>query len=383
MDDYFLRLGTEFEQVVWPMISESFGNPLAMDAQLSNIGRVVMVFSPRVNAMRSGGVTGFVANCDFFPASQRPSSNGGAFFYATVPTSFATGYTAPESRDFWLRLMRSTVPHEVKHLASFAERLSRSLPVEELSWEEGSARIAEEIFARGVYGAAPLANITYATSIGCDLKFELPAAPCANRPHLMLRHFESLYAYLAAPEIFSPLGRTNPADVTFYAGAWSVLRWASDHAAGTEGAFFRGLTTSPVPGVANLEARTGRSWEELLGEWSLAAYLDDVGGFAAANPRLRLPSWNHPDIWRGLCADLGPCVNASNPIQVFTRSTPFTPRQRSFGNFQFLIATMIGGGVSYLDLDGPGTPSQALEIKAATGSGDAPATVRVAFVRVR
>jgi hypothetical protein len=44
---------------------------------------------------------------------------------------------------------------------------------------------------------------------------------------------------------------------------------------------------------------------------------------------------------------------------------------------------MIGGGVSYLDLDGPGTPSQALEIKAATGSGDAPATVRVAFVRVR
>jgi uncharacterized protein YjdB len=383
MDDYFLRLGMEFEQVIWPIISGSFGNPLAMDPQLNNVGRVVMVFSPRVNAMRAGSITGFVASCDFFPASQRPSSNGGAFFYASVPTSSAQGYTAPESRDHWLRSLRSTVIHEVKHLTSFAERLSRNLPAEELSWEEGSARIAEEIFSRAVYGTVPLSNTGYAPTIGCDLKYELAVALCADRPLLMLRHFDALYTYLAAPEVYSPLGRATPNDVNFYAGAWSVLRWVSENAAPNEDAFFSDFTTSAAVGAANLELRTGRRWEEMLGEWSLAAYLDDVAGFAPQNLRLRMRSWNHPDIWRGLCSDLGPCLNPSNPAQLYLRPTPFSPRQRTYGNFQFVVATLIGGGVSYLDLDGAGFASQAIEIKSATGNGDAPGSVRIAFVRVR
>jgi hypothetical protein len=384
MDDYFARLGAEFESVMWPIIESSFGSPLAMDGQLSNIGRVVMVFSPRVNTMRGGAVSGFVASCDFLPVGTRPSSNGGAFFYATVPTSSASGYFVAETRDQWLRIIRSTVIHEVKHLAGFAERLSRNVPVEDASWEEGSARVAEEIYARSIYGAGgPLANTIYAPTIGCDLKFALGTAPCADRPILMYRHFDALYSYMTAPEVYSPLGRSLNTDLNFYAGAWSLLRWAADHSGIPESQFFRDFTTSPSAGVLNVEARTGRRWEESLGEWSLAAYLDEAGGFSPANTRLRMRSWNYADMWLGLCGDFGPCLNPLNPVQLYPRSTPFSPRHREFGAFQFGVGAMIGGGFTILDLDGPGFASQVIEVKSALTSGDAPPSVRVAFVRVR
>lgn len=383
MDDYFMRLGTEFEAVMWPILTAMFGDPLAMDAQLSGLGKVVMVFSPRVNAMQGGAVTGFTVNCDFFPVATRPSSNGGSFFYATVPTSTAAGYDAPGTRDAWMRLMRSTVIHEVKHIVGFAERLSRGLPLEELSWEEGTARIAEEVYARDLYGTTAGTNTSYAQSIACDVRFAGVTPPCAGRPLLMLRHFDALYAYMAGPEVFSPLGRAATGDVSFYGGAWSLLRWAADHASATEAQFFRDFTTSGVTGVANVEARTGRPWAEMLGEWSVAAYTDDIGGFAPGNPRLRMRSWNYPDVWLGLCTDMGPCVDPSNPVQVYTRSTPFAPRQRSFGAFQFGVGAMVGGGFTLLDLSGPGFTSQAIEIKGPGGIGSAPSTVHVAVTRVR
>lgn len=383
VDQYYVRIGDEFESAMWPILTTNFGNPLAMDAQLGGIGRVVMVFSPRVNVMQRGALLGFVATCDFFPVSQRPSSNLGAFFYAAVPTSSATGYGAPDTRDQWLRELRSTVVHEVKHLASNAERLSRGFAVEDLSWEEGGARIAEELYARGFYGNTARSNTGYTQSVSCDIQYDQPTNPCADRPVLMLRHFDALYPFMAGPELSTPLGRRLPTDATFYAGAWSFLRWAVDHYAPDEQLFFRDIVASPATGVANLEARTGRRWEEMLGEWSLAAYLDDIGGFTPANPRLAMPSWNYPSMWLGMCVDMGPCVDPSNPILLYPRSTPFSPRARSFGDFQVGIGEMVGGGFTLLDLSGPGSSSQVIEIKALAGSGDAPPTVRVAFARVR
>jgi hypothetical protein len=383
MDDYYVRLGNEFEQVMWPILTGSFGNPLAMDAQLSNLGRVVMLFSPRVNAMQRGSIAGFVANCDFSPVGAKPSSNGGAFFYAIVPTGTLLGYATSDTRDQWLRQMRSTVIHEVKHVVSFAERLSRNFALEDGNWEEGGARAAEEMYSRTVYATAPRANTGYAASIGCDIRFAAPVAPCGDRPVLMLRHFDALYSFMTGPEIYSPLGRGFTGDFNYYAGAWSFLRWAADHFAPDEGQFFRDFTTSVVTGVANVEVRTGRRWEESLGEWSLAAYVDDIGGYTPNNQRLQMRSWNYPDIWLGMCVDMGPCVNPSNPVLNYSRSNPFAPRQRSFGNFLVGVGAMVGGGFTLLDLSGAGYASQVVEVKALLGTGDAPATVRIAIARVR
>ena len=315
---------------MWPILTAAFGNPLAMDAALGGPGRVVMVFSPRVNAMQRGNVVGFAANCDLFSASQKPSSNGGAFFYAIVPTSTAAGYASPETRDQWMRIMRSTIIHEVRHLTSFVERTARGLTMEDASWEEGGARIAEEIFSRSIYGTVPRATLTYAQTVACDIRYLTTTPGCADRPLLMLRHFDGLYSYLSTPELYSPLGRTFSGEVAYYAAAWAFLRWAADHASVVESQFFRDFTANATIGAANIEARTGRAWEESLGEWALAMYLDDMPGFATIATRVRFPSWNLTDIWAGLCADLGPCVDASNPVQTYVRAPPI--RRRPFAS---------------------------------------------------
>lgn len=382
VDDYLTALGLEFESVMWPILTENFGNPLAMDAQLGGAGRVVMVFSPRVGLMQRGTLLGFATTCDLFPVAQRPSSNLGAFFYAVTPTSSATGFGTPDSRDQWLRVMRATVIHEVKHVIAFAERLSRGFPVEDGPWEEGSARIAEELYARRFNGGGRGTNTRYSASIGCEIRYAT-AGPCANTPVLMLRHFDALYSYMAAPELYSPLGRAFTSDFNFYAGAWSLLRWATDHFATSESAFLRDLIQAQATGVANIEARTGRAWEESLGEWSLAAYVDDIGGFVPASPRMSMPSWNYPDMWLGMCIDMGPCENPSNPVITYLRSTPFAPRQRAFGTFAVGIGSMAGGGFTLLDLSGAPAQSQVIEVKALTSDADAPPTVRIGFARVR
>ena len=383
MSATFTQLGLEFESVMWPILTGNFGNPLVLDGQLSATGKVVMLFSPRVNAMRQGLVTGFVVSCDLKPVAQAPSSNVGEYFYAIVPTNPAAGYQSPDTRDSWARIMRATVIHEVKHIVSFAERTARSLPLEDISWEEGMARNVEELYARKFYNTLARQNTGYAASLGCDIRFALASPPeCANRPLLMLRHFDALYQYLGNPEPYSPLGRAFGSDATFYASAWSLERWANDHFAASESQFLKDFTTSPVTGVQNLEARTGRPWEEMLGEWSAALYLDDEPGFTSENVRLRLPSWNLPDLWLGMCSDLGPCTIPGNTVQFYPRANPFQPTRLSFGAFEVNSVPIAGGSFSIFDLSGTQAGTQLIELRS-VGGAYPPAPIRLVIVRVR
>jgi len=385
MDDYYRRLGQEFDAVVWPLITTNFGNPLAMDAQIGGVGKVVMVFSPRINVMQQQTVQGFAVSCDLDPTL--PSSNAGAFFYAIVPTSTTSGYANGESRDSWLRQVRATVVHEVKHIATFAERRSRALSLDpvltDISWEEGMARVAEELYARTFYQSGAKANLRYAASVGCDLTYLTFGAACQDRPVLMQRHFEALFTGLSASQSLSPLGRAQATDVSFYASAWALLRWAIDHYGPTETQFLTAFTTGAATGVPALEARTaGHPWEEMLGEWSLAMYLDDLPGFTAANARIDFPSWNLRNMFLGLCGDLGPCTTPTNAVQQYPRPIPQQPRAVSFGNFSSPVTTMVGGGYTLFDLGGTQTARQLLELKGPNGT-DPPSTMRIAIARVQ
>lgn len=382
-DAYYAQLGQEFDAVMWPILTTNFGNPLAMDALLSGTGKVIMVFSPRINAMQQGRVIGFVVSCDFAPVAQAPSSNLGEYFYAIVPTSAAAGFANGETKDSWLRTIRSTVIHEVKHVTAFGERISRNLSLEDLSWEEGMARNAEEIYARGIYGIQAKQNALYANTLFCDVRAPLLAPPqCVGRPYLMYRHFDPLYAWLGAPEQLTPLGRVFPTDLSFYASSWAFLRWAADQYGATEAQFLKDFTVSPVSGALNLEARTGRTFDELLGLWSLALFLDDLTGFTPANVKLTMPSWNFRDIWFGMCSDFGPCTNPGNTQQLFTRPSPAQPRTHPFGAFSDDIAGLAGGSFTWLDLSGAAAGRQLLEVRA-FGGGDPPPSLRLAIVRIQ
>ena len=374
MDSFYQQLGQEFESVMYPIVVANFGDPLAMDASLSGLGKIVMVFSPRVNGNAEGSILGFVVSCDFFKVTQAPSSNVGEYFYAAVPTSTALGYFDPGTRDSWLRQMRPTIVHEVKHIAAYANRTLSGLALEDLAWEEGMARTAEELYARTFYNAAAARqNIGYAASIGCDVQYQSAAAPCKDRPDLMLRHFDALYGYLQEPASVTMLGPVFAQDFSYYASAWAVERWANDIFSTTESQFLKDWTTSVSTGVLNLEARTGQPWEQSLGEWSLAMYTGAIPGFVPANSHLRFPSWNLPDIWQGM--------HAGFP-QLYPSAIPFNPHVESYGNFSVPVTGLPGGGFTILDLSGTQLSRQLIQVQSPTG-GDPPPAIRIAIVRIQ
>lgn len=382
LDSLYAQVGQEFDTVMWPILTANFGSPLAMDQRLSRTGKIVMLFSQRINAMASGGVAGFVVSCDFFPTSQAPSSNVGEYFYAIMPTSTAAGIGAG-TRDSWLRGIRSTIIHEAKHITAFGERIARNADFEELWLEEGTARHAEELFARGIYGVPWKGNVGYQASVYCDVRPTSVSAPqCAGRPVLMLRHFDALYQFLQGPEPYSVIGRVAAGEGTFYATSWSMVRWMADHYATSESAFLSSLVQSSSSGVANLEARTGKGWEEMFGEWAQMLFADDYPGVTFANTRLRFPTWNLRDQFRGMCVDFGPCQNPANTQNFYPLEFPLVPHPLSFGTFSETTSFLNAGSFSAWSLTGSQAAPQLLEVRS-VGGGEPPSQLRIAILRVR
>ena len=98
-------------------------------------------------------------------------------------------------------------------------------------------------------------------------------------PYIMARHFFTLVDYYNAVEQLSPIGAIADDDFTFYASGWLFVRWAIDQTPSVEADFVRDLVGEPVlSGVANIVARAGRSYPELLADFSLALAADDDVG---------------------------------------------------------------------------------------------------------
>lgn len=368
MDTTYVRLAQEFDATMFSILQEYFGNPLAMDAELDNNGRIVMVFSPKINAF--GDIAGFVVNCDFFPRAQAAVSNEGEYFYALVPDSLDGGIR------IWDKSIRATLIHEVKHVTSNAERfVNEAATALEARWlEEATAVHAEEIWARTHFGNPWKGNATYAQTLFCERRFGIVSNPqCLGKPLVMYGNYSLLYDYLEQNERYTPLGPVDDDDFVFYGAAWNLVRWAVDNYATTEQAFFRGLTQSALVGVANLEARTGRPWPEMLSDWSLAVATDDRAGFAPAREQHRIQTWNTRDIFAGMNGEL--------PAN-FARPFPLVPRAISFGTFTETVAALRSGSFALFELSGSGS-AQILELRGTTEAQVAPPGLVMQIVRVQ
>jgi hypothetical protein len=363
MDAQLRALGQEFDQVVYPLLVAQVGDPLALDAAMQGTGRVTMLFTPYVNDSATG-TTGYVTACNLYPRSTHANSNEDALFYARVPA-------ANETSAAWLRMMRSTVVHEAKHLASFSERLVRGVAFEEPWLEEATARLAEELYARTFSGGAWRDNAGWSGSLQCEV-FQ-----CDGRPLLMWKDFPVLHDYFAGVESLTPLGGAREGDVTFYASGWSLVRWAVDHYAVQESAFVRdlvrgvrGATGSTSTGIAALSAATGRPADELLAEWSLANLLDDRPGFTPARATLSFPGWHVPNLMAGLSV-LNDARYSARPL----------PVRDVTGDRQVSVPPMRGFSASFLEAAVAPNSAQMLELRGATG-GAVPTAIRLAIVRV-
>ena len=367
MDDYYRALGQEFDDTMYPILTENFGDPIVLDPGLDANGRIVTVFTERVN---DDALAGFVISCDFYPRTVAPSSNEGEVFYAFVPTDPSAGYPSGLlTKDKWRREIRSTLIHEAKHITSFGGRLSRGAPFEESWLEEGTAMHAEELWSRASYGSAWKGNTTYEASLYCDVRQTLPE--CASRPYVMLQHFTMLYDYLASVETLTPLGRATPGDYSFYGSAWAFVRWVIDHHATSDAAFLKPLTQTSATGLANVSLQAGRPFAEMLADWSLAMAADDYAGVTPARRELSFPSWQTRDIFAAMHRD----------YSAFTRPVPLAARAVRFGGFTGTVS-LRGGTAAIFELSGTQLATQLLELRSPTG-GAPPANTRIAILRVQ
>ncbi len=390
MDVEYVKLGQEFDQVMYDQLL-TFGDPLVVDSALDNNGRMLAIFSPRVNNFEIGGVSnqilGFVTLCDFFPRVEVtlpdntvvpacPSSNEGEAFYALVPDP-AAGW----SISLWRRLIRGTLIHEAKHIDSYAWRYFNNASALEDTWlEEATAQQASEIWARNMYARGVKQDIAWADGPLCD--YAPVGGGCPDPAEGILHHFGFLYNHYAALETKSilddPFGNIDP---VIYGSSWSFMRYVTDTYGQDEPSFLSSLTqVQNDTGVANVVLRTGKPFSELLGMFSLASTADNYPGTTLADPKLRLASWNSRDLFENMSENLSSGGQPAYPLP-----WPLRPRPVTFGNFGVAAGTvdlLRGGGWAAWELTGTPTGPQALSIRPVAG-GSQPAQVGLAIVRLQ
>jgi hypothetical protein len=353
LDSYYRQLGEEFDQRQYDVIRENFADPLLLDQQLNNDGRLYMLFTRRVDGSR---IAGFVWSGDFYDRSQCPQSNHAEIFYGYVPTNANTQYDRGTVGEWWWDI-RATVIHEVKHLASFASRISKNVPSEEGWLEEATAMAAEEIWARQVFGYAANGNVGYSESVGCEIRGAFNVAPCVGRPGVMFAHFLLLGQWLGAPDTRSPLGQISFEDGSFYGSGWLLLRHIIENSGRPETEFLSELTQSSTRGAVNLAQRAGRPFTAMLGDWTLAAALDDRAG-VDPGPARQIQSWNLRSIFAGL--------NQEQP-QIMPVPFPLVTTGLGFSSSTSNVQSVRGGGTRYFELSGTAGPL-ALEFLGAGGA---------------
>lgn len=378
MDSWYEDLGEEFDNVMYPIVTANFGYPLAIDDQLDNNGKLLMLFSKRINDF--GGILGFVTSCDFIDTIAAPTalaSNQAEIFYAIAPDNAGTGFVN-YTKEQWRRIIRATLIHETKHLAMIAETFAHpSATSFEDSWlEEGMAMHAEELYSRAITGATWKGNTGYGSSTAQNhIWCEVRPSTCTDHPYIMASHFIFLYDYLSNIENMTILGATPgvPGDGSFYGSAWSFVRWMLDAYATSEATTLQAITKEPsLLGVANLTARIGVPFEILLPQYHYALQYDDVTGVTPTQPWQHIASWNFPAIFGGFNTDFGAALPA-NPLAFHTVN---------FGNFLVTVNALRGGTAAHFEISGAQSAAQLIAIQATNGGAPDP-QLRVAVFRVQ
>ena len=371
IDADMIALAEEFEAVSYPLLL-NFGNPLAWDDSTDKNGRIIMMFTPKVNN-EGAGLLGFVQSCDLFRPTDAPqvsASNQAEIFYARVVTDTSPTSRSLDGRSQWRRQMPSTLIHESKHITAFAERFADPRPAvnEEVWLEEATAQVASELYGRAIHGNGWRTNSGYTGVLECEVRPGTPA--CGQGNFVMGNHFLYLADFLQNLERKTILSATDDNDI--YGSSWMFVRWLTDTYGGTnEGTFLRSIVQSvTTSGVINVTTPSGKTWPELLSQFTLMLATDDLPGVSAPFTE---GSWNIPEVYAGYNRDL------TNPPP----ASPLTLRQANFGTAFQASATLRGGGAMLLRI-GAGSPSgtQVLDLHAATGAA-LPATTNIGIAILR
>lgn len=287
-DDQLRQFGAEFDQLVYPVITDNFGTPTDIDGNQ----RTILYFTRAVNEIPIPGssaalAAGFFWRGDLFPRSGStgnagacPSSNEAEVLFLAVPDSLGE-VRVPVSRGTLLQVMTSTIGHEFQHLINTGRKLHVvSAPTLEETWlNEGMSFIAEELLFYAASGFTPKQNIDTTTL------YSRGATNAFNK--YMYGNMGRLNVFVQAPQDWSLMG----SDAIATRGAtWSFLRYVADRDPRPDAQLFRALTDATTAGLDNLTAALGQDPKPWMRDWAVSVFADDY--VSGIEPRLAQPSWN-------------------------------------------------------------------------------------------
>jgi Bacterial Ig-like domain (group 2)/IPT/TIG domain len=385
LTEWYARLLRIADEEQLPLVQRLIGDPLGRDALTDADGLVHLVFSQRVNATGSGA---YVSSCDLRPRQSALGGNNAEIIYGVAPTTMASNPESAESPDGWFSFMSRTVVHELKHLASYAARLNRQVPFEDVWLEEGTARMAEEAWAREyLYRQTPRSNAGFGSSadggVYCDFhpaSTECNANDRLHRPSYgMRRHFNDLRNKLVQPWNWSPFGDApGQSGAVYYNSAWSLLRHTADHCCQSDSAFLTGLNTSDRVGLDNLSQVSRSTVERLLGAWGMALLADDRIELNGKAPVAQFLSWNFRSIYAGLNSAPAWQSRWTTPYPVV--ATPLAVD--TLGRAVVAGPSIRGGGHAFYELTVPEGQAPLLHLRGLSNTALSE-TVRLALVRLR
>lgn len=280
------------------VIEDYFGKPSDIDGN----GKVVVFASPVVES----GVAAFVWSGDFFTTASCAASNVREVIYFN--TDLILGLEASSGNFQALE----TMAHEMKHVVSLYHRIAASLRIGSAQYhptwiEEGTAEIAGEMSSRTAWAA------NGGPPVGSRIVRQSWTAITRENYGVAIK-LARVVGYLSSQPnglVVTPTGAGSGSSI--YGSGWLFHRWLGDAFGGAataaygDATMFRALNDSMSnAGAAGIVFRTGRSWADLLDEFTKVVSLH---GTAAPAPALDFRTYDFVAAAEIFCSP--------NPVGVF------------------------------------------------------------------
>jgi hypothetical protein len=238
------RFGDLFDDPIHAIDVGAFGEPSDIDQN----GRIIVVFTPAVNALTARNDAGFIAGyfygCDLVAASRCSATNGGEIFYSMVPDPGGV-HSDARTKDVVLRTVPGVLAHEFQHMINFYRKGGR---LDVLWLSEGLAHAAEDIVGDEFLRRGDAVTAT-------DFK----------RPNFVRTQF-----WLREPALTNLVTEDSPGTLEERGAEWLLVRYLAEHYGGDS--LLGRLTGSTAIGADNVAAATGRPWPEILADFAVAVW---------------------------------------------------------------------------------------------------------------
>jgi uncharacterized protein YjdB len=363
-DAEYADIGTQFDNFVYPLMAQTFGTPVDIDA---NGSRSIIFYTRAVNELTPAGsqsvIGGFFHPRDLFPKTAPnpndacPTSNEAEMFYMLVPDPNGEVNANVRTKESVLRVTVGVLGHEFQHLINASRRIyvNNATSFEEVWLNEGLSHIAEELMFYNASGLAPRQNITLTT-----LRSSPTILNAVNA--YQVSNLGRLIQYLEGPEARSPYASDD--ELATRGATWQLLRYAADRSTTAQQTLWFNLANSRNAGITNFTAVFGGDFLSLVRDWATAQYTDD----AVTTPGVHQhPSWHFRSI-------LPVLINSTSP-------PPYPLETRSLTAGTTASLTLRGGSPAYLRFGVPGGATGSIT---STSSGAAlPGAVSATLVRTR